>query len=76
MEALKKSGATVLGMAAIFTYNFQLSITNFKESSCDLITLSDYDSLVQQAVESKYINESDVSLIKDWRRDPANWSGS
>ena len=76
VEALKKSGATVLGMAAIFTYNFQLSITNFKESSCDLITLSDYDSLVQQAVESKYINESDVSLIKDWRRDPANWSGS
>ena len=76
VNALKESGATVLGMVAIFTYNFQLSITNFKEASCELITLSDYDALVQQAVESKYITESDVSLIKNWRTDPSNWTGN
>ena len=76
VNALKESGATVLGMVAIFTYNFQLSITNFKEASCELITLSDYDVLVQQAVESKYITESDVLLIKNWRTDPSNWTGN
>lgn len=75
VEALRETGATVLGMAAIFTYNFQLSFNNFKEANCELITLSDYDALVQQAVDSSYISESDVNLIKDWRLDPGNWTG-
>ena len=58
VEALREVGANVLGMAAIFTYNFQLSFNNFKEANCELVTLSDYDALVQQAVESKYISEA------------------
>lgn len=74
VEALKEVGATVLGMAAIFTYNFQLSFNNFKAANCELITLSDYDALVQQALDSNYISESDVELIKNWRLDPASWS--
>jgi orotate phosphoribosyltransferase len=73
--ALKDIGATVLGMAAIFTYNFQISYNRLKEANCELITLSDYDSLVKQAVESRYINESDVNLIKGWRLDPSSWTG-
>ena len=75
VEALKEVGATVLGMAAIFTYNFQISFNKLKEANCELITLSDYDALVQQALESSYITESDVTLIKDWRLDPSNWTG-
>ena len=75
VAALKEAGATVLGMSAIFTYNFQLAFNNFKEANCELITLSDYDALVQQAVESKYISEEDVTLIKGWRLDPSNWTG-
>ena len=64
VEALKEVGATVLGMAAIFTYNFQISFNKLKEANCELITLSDYDALVQQALDSSYITESDVTLIK------------
>ena len=75
VQALKEVGANVLGMAAIFTYNFQISFNRLKEEGCELITLSDYDALVQQAVESSYITESDVALIKDWRLDPASWTG-
>ncbi len=75
VEALREVGANVLGMAAIFTYNFQLSFNNFKEANCELVTLSDYDALVQQAVESKYISESEVSLIKSWRLAPSDWTG-
>jgi len=76
VEALREAGASVMGMAAIFTYNFQLSFNNFKEANCELITLSDYDALVQQAVDSSYISENDVALIKDWRLDPASWTGN
>lgn len=74
VEALKEVGATVLGMSAIFTYNFQLAFNNFKAANCELITLSDYDALVKQALESNYISERDVALIKNWRLDPASWS--
>lgn len=74
VEALKEVGATVLGMSAIFTYNFQLAFNNFKAANCELITLSDYDALVQQALDSNYISEGDVALIKNWRLDPASWS--
>ena len=63
-------------MAAIFTYNFQLSYNNFKDANCELITLSDYDALVKQAVSSGYITENDVELIKTWRFDPASWTPS
>ncbi|MFT4898361.1 MAG: orotate phosphoribosyltransferase [Flavobacteriales bacterium] len=76
VAALKETGATVLGMAAIFTYNFQLSYNNFKDANCELITLSDYDALVKQAVSSGYITENDVELIKTWRFDPASWTPS
>ena len=75
VEAIREVGATLLGMAAIFTYNFQLSFNNFKEANCELITLSDYDALVQQALYSSYISEADVNLIKDWRLDPGSWTG-
>ena len=75
VEALREVGAIVLGMAAIFTYNFHLSFNNFKEANCELVTLSDYDALVQQAVESKYISEAEVSLIKSWRLAPSDWTG-
>tara|TARA_B100000614_G_C14544797_1_gene491660 strand:+ start:185 stop:829 length:645 start_codon:yes stop_codon:yes gene_type:complete len=73
--ALKEIGANVLGMAAIFTYNFKISFNRLEEANCQLITLSDYDSLVKQAVESSYISESEVNLIKDWRLDPSSWTG-
>lgn len=74
VEALREAGATVLGMGAIFTYNFQVAFNNFQEANCDLITLSDYDTLVQSAVTAGFISEDDVDLIKGWRLDPSNWN--
>ena len=74
VKALREAEITVLGMASIFTYNFQVAFNNFEEAKCDLITLSDYDTLVQTAVDASFISESDVALIKSWRLDPANWN--
>ena len=73
VDALREHGASVLGMAAIFTYNFQLAFNNFQEKNCQLLTLSDYDTLVVQAEQSGYISSSDVELIRSWRLDPSNW---
>ena len=76
VQALRDAGVNVVGMAAIFTYNFDLAKENFKNSKCNLVTLSDYDTLTKTALDSGYINSNDYDLIKSWRNNPAEWSNN
>lgn len=73
VEALRAIGCQVVGMVAIFTYDFELAQNNFKEYNCPLYTLSDYNHLIDEALRMGYINQSDVESLKNWRKDPANW---
>ena len=75
VKALEEAGCTVKGMAAIFTYGFQLADDNFKEAKCDLITLSDYDSLVDQATDTGYISDEEINALRNWRIAPDEWQG-
>jgi orotate phosphoribosyltransferase len=62
-------------MLAIFTYGFTLAEDNFKKAQCHLTTLSNYNDLVDMALESGYIDEDHLETLKTWRKDPGNWSG-
>ena len=73
VDTLRDAGCDVKGMSAIFTYGFETATQNFKNTDCELFTLGDYDSLIEQALATRYISENDVVLLKDWRKDPANW---
>ena len=73
VEALRSAGCEVLGMVAIFTYGFQTAVDNFANADCKLATLSDYNIMIELAVESGYIREEDVENLKEWRKDPSNW---
>jgi len=73
VQALREKGCHVVGMIAIFTYNFELAKNNFQKYQCPLYTLSDYHSLIEVAAEKGYINQEDISSLKSWREDPANW---
>jgi len=73
VEALRSSGCDVLGMAAIFTYGFQHSVENFAKANCTLDCLSDYDALIDLAVDRKYINEDQIDELKEWRKSPETW---
>lgn len=74
VKALEESGAQVKGMLAIFTYGFDASVDNFNKSEVELHTLSNYDYLLEVAFKTKYINQAEADLLKDWRRDPGNWN--
>ena len=74
VKALEDIGCTVNGMAAIFTYGFDLSVENFKKANCELITLSDYDNLIEQATDTGYISDEEVEALKNWRVAPDQWS--
>ena len=74
VEALRKVSVDVLGMVAIFTYGFKISEDNFKNSNVKLKTLSNYEILIELALESGYIKESDLETLRAWRMDPENWN--
>ena len=74
VNALREAGVKVKGMVAIFTYGFELSQQNFDAAQVDLTTLTNYEILMEQALKSHYINESDLESLQAWREDPANWS--
>ncbi|MBO4608088.1 MAG: orotate phosphoribosyltransferase [Prevotella sp.] len=73
VEAVRKSGSEVIGMVASYTYGFPVAQQAFDEAGVTLITLTDYEHVVAQALETGYIAESDVALLNEWRKDPANW---
>ena len=73
VEALKAAGAEVIGMAAIFTYGFEIAKENFAKAKCELITLSNYSALIEEAMELNYVDEESLQSLKEWRSNPQNW---
>lgn len=73
VDALRKAGAEVLGMVAIFTYGFDLAADRFKEAGVRLSTLSNYGSLIDEATSAGVVKASDAEVLRSWRLDPANW---
>lgn len=72
-QAAKREGADVLGVAAIFTYELPKGATNFNTAQLPLVTLTNYTTLIQTALEEGYISEADLALLTAWKHDPENW---
>ncbi|WP_288317623.1 orotate phosphoribosyltransferase [Xylanibacter caecicola] len=73
VEAIRKAGNEVVGMVASYTYGFPVAKKAFEDAGVKLITLTDYEHVVAEAAATGYISESDVEVLNEWRKDPANW---
>jgi len=73
VEALREKECIVKGMAAIFSYGFDVANQNFEKANCNVVTLCDYSTLIKQAVQSKYIGEDDLKSLQAWRNNPSKW---
>src|SRR6185312_4764266 len=73
VEALRNAEYDVAGLAAIFTYGFDIAADNFKQANCPCVTLSNYNALIKYAGENQYIEPSDIELLGKWRENPAEW---
>ena len=73
VEVLREAGADVLGMMAIFTYDFPIAQENFDKAKVRLNTLSDYHHLLEQASRQGTISNKSVAMLKEWREDPSVW---
>lgn len=73
IEAIRKDGGNVLGMVAIFTYNFPYAMEAFKEAKVKLRVLSNYEAVLQEALETNYITEADIETLNEWHINPSEW---
>ncbi len=75
VETLKEEGLEVLGVVAIFSYNLPAAIQTFEQAEVDYKTLSDYDTLVEVAVDTNYVTKLELNKLKQWKKDPKdeNW---
>ena len=74
VQAVRNFGCDVIGMLAIFTHGFPIAEKLFKEAKVSLITLSNYNAVIEEAVRTNYISEDDVAILQEWRKDPENWN--
>ncbi len=75
VEAIRNVGCEVIGMVAIFTYGFPIATRKFKEANVKLITLSNYNAMLETALATNYIKPEDLETLQEWRKDPASWQG-
>ena len=73
VEALKEAGAVVKGMVAIFSYGFDVADKNFEDKGVRLTTLSNYENLLEQALDSGYVTDKELITLNDWRKSPSEW---
>jgi orotate phosphoribosyltransferase len=73
VKTLEDGGFKVNGMGAIFSYGFEEAEQNLKNANCELFTLGNYETLISQALETKYISNDEVELLKEWRESPSTW---
>ena len=73
VEAIRRDGCDVIGMVAAFTYGFPVSEKAFKDARVPLVTLTNYEAVLEIALSTGYIEEDDIETLNEWRADPANW---
>ena len=73
VAALRQAGFDVVGMVASYTYGFPIAQKAFEDAKVKLVTLTDYEHVVEKAEETGYIKAEDIATLHEWRKDPANW---
>ncbi|MBD5234267.1 MAG: orotate phosphoribosyltransferase [Bacteroidales bacterium] len=74
VEAIRNAGCEVIGMVALFSYGFPVAEENFAQAGVKLVTLSNYNAMLDVALDTRYITENDLETLRQWREDPANWT--
>lgn len=73
VEALREAGCNVVGLVSIFAYGFKEAEENFKEAKCEVISLCDYDTLIEVAAKFNYIHQDDIEMLRNWKQNPSEW---
>nr|HRO74162.1 orotate phosphoribosyltransferase [Saprospiraceae bacterium] len=73
VEILRKEGHNILGVIAVFDYGFEKARENFRKIQCNYFSLSNYNTLIQEARVSDYITKEEEAILTSWNQNPENW---
>ncbi|MBC6308243.1 orotate phosphoribosyltransferase [Listeria sp. FSL L7-1582] len=73
VEALREAGCEVLGIAAIFTYGLEKGKTLLGAANVEVAALTNYETLLEVALDEGYVSEGDMATLKEWNKDPEKW---
>ncbi|MBD5239758.1 MAG: orotate phosphoribosyltransferase [Bacteroidales bacterium] len=73
VEAIRQAGCEVIGMVAMFSYGFPIAQEAFKKAGVELLTLSNYNAMLEAALATNYIRQEDIETLREWRKDPSVW---
>jgi orotate phosphoribosyltransferase len=76
VKALKAAEVNVKGMIAIFSYGFDVAKDNFEKENVTLHTLSNYENLLEQALDTRYITKKELETLSDWNANPSEWNAN
>ena len=76
VDALRAADIRIHGMVAVFTYGFDHAAQRFEEAGVDLVTLTNYPTLLEKALETDYVQDRHMKTLAEWRKDPAAWSAT
>ena len=74
VEVLRQADVQVKGLVAIFTYGFPEAQAAFEEAHCPWATLTDYPTMLDQALAEGYVTEGQTHLLQSWSEEPIRWS--
>ncbi len=74
-EVLRLAGVQVMGMVSIFNYGFPQADSAFKEAGVPYVSLTNYEILINLAIEKKMLQEDDLNSLLNWRNSPSDWKG-
>lgn len=73
VKAIRDAGCEVIGIVAIFSFEFPAAQQAFRRAGIEPVALSNYHSLIKAALETNYLHQDDVNILDEWRKDPENW---
>ena len=73
VNAIKDASSSVNAMLSIFSYSFDFANDRFKSEKINLISLADYNILVEIVKEQKIISHDEIEKLQRWREDPEDW---
>jgi orotate phosphoribosyltransferase len=72
-EVLQQEGLIIDGMISIFNYGFPQAEKAFADAGIKLISLSNYDALINHAKTTGVITEVQINTLLQWKQNPAEW---
>ena len=73
VKALRAEGIEVVGVIALFSYEFEKAKKNFEAANCPYLTVSGYSTMLTQAKKTNYITDEEYAALQDWSKDPSGW---